>query len=121
MELGLSLGDSTKPFEFLTKNQELTNNTVGELAKSIGTEGLVARQVVDMASTAVSIVGMEELEFIHLHKTATLLEAAMVPGAILGGGDAAKVEKLRKFASFGLLFHVVDDILDVTKSSHGSA
>ncbi|CAK9164514.1 unnamed protein product [Ilex paraguariensis] len=121
MEFGLSLGHSSKSFEFLTKNQEFTtttNNTVGELAKSIGTKGLVARQVVDIASTGVSTVGMEELEFIHLHKTAALLETTVVLGAMLGRGDAAKVEQLRKFARcIGLLFRVVYDILKVTKSS----
>ncbi|CAK9159582.1 unnamed protein product, partial [Ilex paraguariensis] len=80
---------------------------VGELAKSIGTEGLVAGQVVDIASTRVPTVRMEELEFIHLHKTVAFLEAAVVLGVILGGGDAAEVEKLRKFARcVGLLFQV---------------
>ncbi|XP_057417860.1 geranylgeranyl pyrophosphate synthase, chloroplastic-like [Lotus japonicus] len=91
---------------------------VGELAKCIGSEGLVAGQVVDINSEGLSDVGLERLEFIHLHKTAALLEGAVVLGAILGGGSDAEVERLRKFAScIGLLFQVVDDILDVTKSS----
>nr|XP_043638709.1 geranylgeranyl pyrophosphate synthase, chloroplastic-like [Erigeron canadensis] len=91
---------------------------VGELAKSIGTEGLVAGQVVDIALTGEKEVGLDQLEFIHIHKTAALLEAAVVLGAILGGGSETQVEKLRKFARcIGLLFQVVDDILDVTKSS----
>ncbi|CAI8609172.1 unnamed protein product [Vicia faba] len=91
---------------------------IGELAKSIGSEGLVAGQVVDINSEGLSDVGIERLEFIHLHKTAALLEGAVVLGAILGGGCDEDVEKLRKFARYiGLLFQVVDDILDVTKSS----
>ncbi|GER47920.1 geranylgeranyl diphosphate synthase [Striga asiatica] len=92
---------------------------VGELAKAIGTEGLVAGQVVDLSCTgANSSVGLDTLEFIHLHKTAALLEASVVIGAILGGGNSEQVEKLRTFArKIGLLFQVVDDILDVTKSS----
>ncbi|KAL8466614.1 hypothetical protein ACS0TY_035602 [Phlomoides rotata] len=90
---------------------------VGELAKAIGTEGLVAGQVVDLSSTGAD-VGLDTLEFIHVHKTAALLEAAVVLGAILGGGSDEQVEKLRTFArKIGLLFQVVDDILDVTKSS----
>lgn len=93
-------------------------SAVGELAKSIGTEGLVAGQVVDIASTGAKDIGLERLEFIHIHKTAALLEAAVVLGAILGGGSETQVEKLRKFARcIGLLFQVVDDILDVTKTS----
>ncbi|KAK9080296.1 hypothetical protein SSX86_000054 [Deinandra increscens subsp. villosa] len=91
---------------------------IGELAKSIGTEGLVAGQVVDIISTGGKNIGLDRLEFIHVHKTAALLEASVVLGAILGGGSETQVEKLRKFARcIGLLFQVVDDILDVTKSS----
>ncbi|KAE8727140.1 Geranylgeranyl pyrophosphate synthase [Hibiscus syriacus] len=91
---------------------------VGELAKSIGAEGLVAGQVVDICSEGLTDVGLDRLEFIHVHKTAALLEAAVVLGAILGGGCDEDVKKLRKFArNIGLLFQVVDDILDVTKSS----
>ncbi|KAM7264006.1 hypothetical protein ACFE04_001689 [Oxalis oulophora] len=91
---------------------------VSELAKSIGTEGLVAGQVVDITSEGMTDVGLEHLEFIHVHKTAALLEAAVVLGAIMGGGNDSEIESLRKFARYiGLLFQVVDDILDVTKSS----
>ncbi|MED6208314.1 hypothetical protein PIB30_043853 [Stylosanthes scabra] len=91
---------------------------LGELSKAIGAEGLVAGQVVDIASEGIADVGLEKLEFIHVHKTAALLEGAVVVGAILGGGADDEVERLRKFARcIGLLFQVVDDILDVTKSS----
>lgn len=93
---------------------------VGELARSIGTEGLVAGQVVDISSEGMSAsdVGLDHLEFIHRHKTAALLEASAVLGAILGGGTDDDVEKVRRFARLiGLLFQVVDDILDVTRSS----
>nr|BAB60820.1 putative GGPP synthase [Eucommia ulmoides] len=91
---------------------------IGELAKSIGSEGLVAGQVIDICSEGMTDVGLEHLEFIHVHKTAALLEGSVVLGAILGGATDPEVEKLRKFARcIGFLFQVVDDILDVTKSS----
>lgn len=91
---------------------------VGELAQCIGAEGLVAGQVVDICSEGMEQVGLQHLEFIHLHKTAALLEGSVVVGAILGGAGDDVIEKLRKYARCtGLLFQVVDDILDVTKSS----
>ncbi|KAL2498181.1 Heterodimeric geranylgeranyl pyrophosphate synthase large subunit 1 [Abeliophyllum distichum] len=91
---------------------------IGELARSIGSEGLVEGQVVDICSEGNSDVGLDHLEFIHIHKTTALLEGSIVLGAILGGANDEEVAKLRKFARcIWLLFQVVDDILDVTKSS----
>nr|GMC56844.1 geranylgeranyl pyrophosphate synthase 7, chloroplastic-like [Ipomoea batatas] len=90
---------------------------IGELAAAVGTEGLVAGQVVDLSSEG-KAVDLKELEYIHIHKTSKLLEASVVCGAIVGGGSVVEVERLRSYARcVGLLFQVVDDILDVTKSS----
>ncbi|MCD7462375.1 hypothetical protein HAX54_048376 [Datura stramonium] len=45
-------------------------------------------------------------------------EAATIVGAMLGGASDEEINRLRKFSQcLGLLFQVVDDILDVTKSS----
>ncbi|RWR95691.1 geranylgeranyl diphosphate synthase 3 [Cinnamomum micranthum f. kanehirae] len=91
---------------------------VGELARAAGRDGLVAGQIVDVCSEGSGEVGLERLEYIHLHKTAALLEGAVVAGGILGGGTEEEIGRLRRFARcIGLLFQVVDDILDVTKSS----
>ncbi len=74
----------------------------------MGSEGLVAGQVVDIKSEgAGTAVGLETLQYIHEHKTAALLEAAVVSGALLGGAPAADVERLRKYSrSIGLAFQV---------------
>ncbi|KAL0855558.1 hypothetical protein Bca101_060711 [Brassica carinata] len=80
-------------------------------------------QAEDLAGEGMSFeendeAGLEHLEFIHIHKTAALLEAAVVVGAIMGGGSDEEIERLRKYARcIGLMFQVVDDVLDVTKSS----
>ncbi|XP_019185421.1 PREDICTED: heterodimeric geranylgeranyl pyrophosphate synthase large subunit 1, chloroplastic-like [Ipomoea nil] len=90
---------------------------IAELAAAVGSEGLVAGQVVDLSSEG-KTVDLKELEYIHIHKTSKLLEASVVCGAIIGGGSVVDVERLRSYARcIGLLFQVVDDILDVTKSS----
>lgn len=52
-------------------------------------------------------VGLDVLKYIHEHKTAALLEAAVVCGAIVGGADDTTVEKLRRYAlNIGLAFQV---------------
>ncbi|CAA7387841.1 unnamed protein product [Spirodela intermedia] len=96
-----------------------TLRAVVELGRRVGAEGLVAGQVADMQSTGSSEpVGLEQLEYIHRNKTAALLEAAVVMGAVVGGAAEDQIERLNKYARcVGLLFQVVDDILDVTKSS----
>ncbi|KAF3606667.1 hypothetical protein DY000_02050589 [Brassica cretica] len=99
---------------------ERTVRAVTELAKAIGMKGLVAGQMVDLRSQGLNPedAGLERLEFIHLHKTAALLEASAVLGVIMGGGTDEEIKRLRKYARcIGLLFQVVDDILDVTKST----
>jgi len=53
-----------------------------------------------------------------VHKTAALLEVAAVLGVLVGSGTDEEAERLRRFARcIGLLYQVVDDIIDVTKSS----
>ncbi|KAL8044836.1 hypothetical protein ABFX02_08G072300 [Erythranthe guttata] len=62
--------------------------------------------------------GLEQLEYIHLHKTAASVEASAVAGAVLGGACEEEIDRLRKYSRCtGLMFQVVDDILDLTKSS----
>ncbi|KAL0798551.1 hypothetical protein Bca101_053726 [Brassica carinata] len=121
-------GDALLPFAFehlvTATSHEVSPvrivRAVGELAKAVGVEGVAAGQVADISSEGLdpSDVGLEHLEFIHLHKTAALLEASAVLGGIVGGGSDVEIERLRQFARcIGLLFQVVDDILDVTVTS----
>ncbi len=58
------------------------------------------------------------LEYIHRSKTAALIRASIVAGAIAGGAAAEDVDRLRSFGeNIGWAFQVVDDILDVEESS----
>lgn len=74
-------------------------------------------QVVDIQSEGKK-VPLDTLEWIHVHKTAVLLEASVVTGAIVAGASDEDVERVRQYGrNIGLCFQVVDDILDVTQSS----
>ena len=81
---------------------------VVEVGKAVGAEGLVAGQVVDIKSEGGNgTVGLETLQYIHEHKTAALLVASGVSGAILGGASEMEIQRLRKYSTcIGLAFQV---------------
>jgi len=59
-------------------------------------------------------LSLAELEFMHIHKTGALIRAAVLLGAACGEPLAeASLAGLDRYAKIvGLLFQVVDDILD---------
>jgi len=91
------------------------------LGKTVGAEGLVGGQVLDLlceGRRGKRDVTIEDLKWIHAHKTAALLVSAVGCGAILGGATKEEVAACEKFAlDIGLAFQVADDILDVTAST----
>ena len=89
---------------------------VVELATAAGTAGMVGGQVVDIESEGKTITA-ETLEYIHRHKTAALIRAALRVGALLAGGEPAAVAAIGEAGGdLGLAFQIVDDILDVEGS-----
>src|SRR5579872_1830382 len=91
---------------------------LSHVAASAGTvNGMVGGQVADLEAEGRAIKP-EELEYIHRSKTAALIRAAVVAGAIGGGADDENVARLKRFGeTIGWAFQVVDDILDVEESS----
>ena len=89
-----------------------------EIAAGAGTvNGMVGGQVADLEAEGKS-VGPEMLEYIHRSKTAALIRAAVVSGAVCAGAGKEDAARLRRFGeAIGLLFQVTDDILDVEESS----
>ena len=88
---------------------------VAMLGRAVGAAGLVGGQVVDLDCEGNPNVSLETLNFIHNHKTAALLEASVVSGAVLAGGSESQLQQLSRYAqNIGLAFQIVDDILDIT-------
>lgn len=80
-------------------------------------EGMVGGQVADLEAQGKPIE-KPMLDYIHHSKTAALIRASVVSGAMAGGAADADVEHMRRFGeSIGFAFQVVDDILDVEESS----
>lgn len=93
-------------------------DVVIRLGQSVGPVGLAGGQVMDLECEGRPNVSLEDLTWIHTHKTAALLQVACACGAILGGASEEDVKRMERFAlDIGLAFQVADDILDVTQSS----
>ena len=83
-----------------------------ELAHAAGSLQLVGGQAEDLAARSQPL-GAAEVEAIHRRKTAALLTASVVAGALLGGADEKQRELLRGFGmDLGVAFQIADDLLD---------
>ena len=94
------------------------------LAQRAGAMGMVSGQAADLQAEgflrgpklapARRSAGLKLLAYIHLHKTADLITAAVEMGAVLAGAPAKDFKALSSFGrELGLCFQVADDILDV--------
>jgi len=86
---------------------------VEELAVRAGFAGMVGGQAADMLGEQ-GITRPEELEFIHLHKTADLIVFSLRAGGHIAGANEAQLAALETFGRcIGLAFQIQDDILDL--------
>jgi geranylgeranyl diphosphate synthase type II len=95
-----------------------------ELAGATGVDGMVGGQYVDVIGAEDSASGLRAL---HALKTGRLIAASVGVVLILEGLGEPETMPYRRFAAeLGVLFQIVDDILDVTESDeqlgkpHGS-
>ena len=87
---------------------------ISEISRASGMLGMVLGQQCDLDAEGRSDVSLEELLFIHRHKTGRLITASVVSGGITGGGSSEEIEALRRYGDhIGLAFQIVDDVLDV--------
>jgi geranylgeranyl diphosphate synthase type II len=85
-----------------------------ELAAAAGSREVIGGQVEDLAAESAT-PSAELVEFIHAHKTAALIRAAVRMGAIAGAADATALSTLTEYGnSVGLAFQITDDILNAT-------
>lgn len=88
------------------------------LAEKSGVKGMIGGQTADIEAEKCDDINMEQLLFIHEHKTAALIQASMMVGAILAGAPEADVREIEKCGyNVGIAFQIQDDILDVTGNS----
>ncbi len=96
----------------------IVSQLVRELADAAGSQRLIGGQMADLQMEKRSGATAEELDFIHLNKTAAMIEASFVMGGLCGGAKGEQIDHLRAAGRHvGLAFQIIDDILDVTSDS----
>jgi len=104
---------------FLSSNFKSKNvlNALTFLLKSIGPQGMVAGQFVD-TEISLYLRNLTTLNYIHHKKTANLISACFaIPTLLIGKSKALSDEFAELGKSMGLLFQIIDDILDIKSDS----
>ncbi|MBN2825731.1 MAG: polyprenyl synthetase family protein, partial [Campylobacterales bacterium] len=86
------------------------------LGENGGSRGMVLGQAIDcyFENTPLSI---EQVEQLHINKTAKLIAASLLMGAVIVDLDKDTQDRLYQFGiDMGLLFQIQDDIIDETQS-----
>jgi len=86
----------------------------------VGNNDMIAGQVYDtLPEFDPGVPPLERLRTIHRNKTGALIRAACRVGALCGGADEAGLQHMTCYGeAIGLMFQVVDDVLDVTQTTN---
>lgn len=122
-DLGILAGDALLNYAFETAFKAFVTEpedslqigrALGVLGEKAGIYGMLGGQVIDVKNSGRE-VEKEVLDTIYELKTAALIEASMMIGAILGGASEEEVKVTEQIArNVGVAFQIQDDILDVT-------
>lgn len=118
-DIAILAGDAllTAAFECIANQEQVEPQVlleiVADIARAAGRTGMVGGQTVDVQANG-EFLTCEALQKMHEGKTGALFKAAIVSGGKLAGASKAQLQALEKFAvSYGLIFQITDDILDV--------
>ena len=90
---------------------------VGSMAILAGERGLIAGQMQDILSEK-SPATKATVDFIHLNKTAKLLQLCTRFGAYMADASSEEIKIVDEFGQkLGLAYQIIDDILDVQSNS----
>jgi farnesyl diphosphate synthase len=115
------VGDAlnTEAFHLIAK-APLSSDIKIELIKTLGSDGGIDGMIIGQAIDCYfenQKLELNQLEFLHIHKTAKLIAGSLKMGAIIANLDFQTTQKLYDFGiDIGLLFQIQDDIIDETQS-----
>ena len=124
-DIGVLAGDGLLNLAYEIMSEALLNSNrmdraaraMQVIAKKAGIYGMVGGQTVDVENEGKEMT-IDTVMYIHNLKTAALIEASMMAGAILAGATAEQIDTVEKMANkVGIAFQIQDDILDVTSTT----
>ena len=115
------VGDALNTHAFnILANAPISSNIKIELIKVLSNDGGIGGMIIGQAIDCYfenTVLSLEKLEFLHIHKTAKLIAASLKMGAIIAGLSKQIQNELYEFGiNLGLLFQIQDDIIDETQS-----
>jgi len=122
--MGILAGDAllTEAFSWLSRPAggvapEKQLRAINVVAMAVDSKGMIGGQVADLEATGAG-GGLAELEFIHRNKTGQLITASVLLGGLLANATDVQIDALERYGvATGLLFQIVDDLLDIEASS----
>lgn len=119
------MGDALNTEAFLVLSHahlkdEIKIKLIKTLAFNAGLNGMVIGQAIDCFFEDKRL-SLNELEFLHTHKTARLIAAALKMGCEICELNNEESNQIYKLGlKLGLIFQINDDIIDVTTSQEQS-
>ena len=102
-------------FELISSNKKVSSDkllrVINILSHGTGIYGMVAGQAADILHEKEN--SFDDIEFIHIHKTAKFIQSCCEIGAVLGDANEREIKALSNYGLYiGLAFQIQDDILD---------
>lgn len=118
--LNLAFETAASAFDLAESYEEMKQaaRALQILGCKAGINGMIGGQGADIEAETGGQVTEPLLLFIHENKTAALIQAAMMIGAVLAGAGDEAVTAMEKAAyKIGIAFQIQDDILDITSTA----
>ncbi|KAK4803556.1 hypothetical protein SAY86_003373 [Trapa natans] len=87
---------------------------IAEIARAVGSTGMAAGQFLDLEG------GPESFRFAQEKKFGEMAECSAVCGGLIAGAEDEEIQRLRRYGkAVGVLYQVVDDILEEKRKERG--